>query len=918
MQLGRSGLVRAKDAVAVGKLMRADWFLLGTEARLKGGRILVLRLVDARTGILRDAGVVDRNKQPSQIADEIGEFVRRSRQAATSAQMRVYLAVGSFEDLSVNNRLADFPAQLHGFLIAAYRNSKATVLEREYVDALLEEVRLDWAGLTDEQTRGALQPMQSAFWLVDGWYQSDERANPRIEVTLEVRRIFGRTKQITLRAPPGGELEQQIKTSIDSVLRQDKELMVPTLMSEVRSQMALGKELARIGELRSISSLQDEQEYARRRRNAQEAIRAFETVLLLEPTNRQAKICLAACLQMHEINELDKAVGYYRDVLEEPVQDEFTQQAERALHLAWTFADPRGTLRWLEAASVSTGNPAAAAFYRNEAERARASLTLKGGGSDARSLAEQRLFGTMTNSFIGSTRNSPTDEFVQSFGTNQAAAADRLAELYPSLKAKAPQLGHYILASIVAVQTLSNAPIVSEFEQLLDQCAKDPSQVFGAEDFWWFFSREIYDWSFNHQRYSLAAKFIENKLRAAARLPNASWGINNDDRITLAFAYLGEQQWSKALQIFETYSNQPVRMETWGPWGGPLVIVSTGQRAEYCRRQLGLTVVADHRQFDIGKPVLHMCSPSTFAADDTGVWLGLNDRLVHLDLNLKTNFSVLLPIDDLSQITTLCVGPSSIWVGTAGAGLFEFDKNTGQAKRFTVNEGLMLNRISCLALADQTLWVGYGDKNRYSGIASADLPNGGLGRLDLLTRKFTSFVPSITSRKAPNRDAPDRPTLQAVETLAVDSNSDVWLATFNQYLRHYLRQKDLWEGSSYSGNCTSLAADKTRVFAGWYSNFSGEKKGPVGISIFDLRNANWSYLPDVPELPAGVVTALQPNGNELWVGGAGYLARFDLQGNNLLNFSYIPGTVERLEINGGYLWAQYNCHLHRLVLGTLR
>ena len=60
-----------------------------------------------------------------------------------------YLAIGGFEDLSLNDRLATFPSQLRSYLTAAYQGGKVTLLERDAVNTLLREVQLDLAGLTD-------------------------------------------------------------------------------------------------------------------------------------------------------------------------------------------------------------------------------------------------------------------------------------------------------------------------------------------------------------------------------------------------------------------------------------------------------------------------------------------------------------------------------------------------------------------------------------------------------------------------------------------------------------------------------------------------------------------------------------------------------------------------------------------------
>ena len=142
-----SSLVRAKDAVRIGKLLKVEWFLLGTETRIAGSNCLVARVVDARNGLIRNARVFTEGTSVQPLAADLAAFLRQERSDAASARTEVYLAIGAFEDLSLNNRLAGFPSQLRGYLTAAYRGTNLTLLERESVDALLREVHLDLAGL---------------------------------------------------------------------------------------------------------------------------------------------------------------------------------------------------------------------------------------------------------------------------------------------------------------------------------------------------------------------------------------------------------------------------------------------------------------------------------------------------------------------------------------------------------------------------------------------------------------------------------------------------------------------------------------------------------------------------------------------------------------------------------------------------
>lgn len=57
------------------------------------------------------------------LATEIADFVRQARQAAAEAKPRVYLAIGTFQDLSVNDRQIGFATQLQGYLTAAFQHS---------------------------------------------------------------------------------------------------------------------------------------------------------------------------------------------------------------------------------------------------------------------------------------------------------------------------------------------------------------------------------------------------------------------------------------------------------------------------------------------------------------------------------------------------------------------------------------------------------------------------------------------------------------------------------------------------------------------------------------------------------------------------------------------------------------------------
>jgi hypothetical protein len=208
-------------------------------------RIVVVRVVDAKTGIMLDVGVFSAAQGVGRTASDLASFVRQCRAVASTKSPKVFLALGSLTDVGVSGRQPDFPDRLRGYLLGAYANSPLTLLEREYVNTLLQEVRLDLAGLADSPTN-APAALQSAFWVVDGFYQSVGTSGTEIELVLNMNRIFGRQTTRTLRGPPQETFFRNVKETVDAVLTHgDPFVLAPTARSEARLQLSIGKELFR-------------------------------------------------------------------------------------------------------------------------------------------------------------------------------------------------------------------------------------------------------------------------------------------------------------------------------------------------------------------------------------------------------------------------------------------------------------------------------------------------------------------------------------------------------------------------------------------------------------------------------------------------------------------------------------------------
>jgi hypothetical protein len=559
-------------------------------------------------------------------------------------------------------------------------------------------------------------------------------------------------------------------------------------------------------------------------------------------------------------------------------------------------------------------------FYAKEA---------KGAGLDATMTPEQRLFGNL-QSCNNALHGKPGPyapgmgmyEFVTSYGADGAAAARRLVELLPKMRTQFPDMEPYFMAMVAGYQVDTNAPIIAEFQQKLTRIGEHPDQVLAPERFWSELVSLCY-WCFDHKLYGVVAQMLEERLRAASEDKTIPYiyQFKNEDTIALAYAYQGMERWQQARDIFETFSNQPVFMYHHGPWGPGLNVVLTGKEAAFCAEKLGQTPTRDPREFDMDKACFRLCILAAFLVDEGGLWIGIDNRLLRLDFDLKTNLAVTLPKSTDTPVCSLCLNASTVWIGTDGDGLIEFDRTSHQCRRLTVQDGLLMNNIACLNLHGAMLWIGYGRRTDayWAGGISGE---GGLGRLDLSTHRFASFTPSLDDRNMELLEGADKPTRRPVIVLATGAEDDVWFVTEEQSggtrQRRYRTRDQKWEAGQQA--CSSLAADQKRLFLGQYWNYTGEAKGDqLGVRILDFKDGKWRSLKTIDELPPGAVSAVAPDGQDLWVGGRGYIALVDLAQEKLRKFARVRvAAVDQIQIGGGYLWALYDCYLHRALLQNVR
>jgi hypothetical protein len=632
------------------------------------------------------------------------------------------------------------------------------------------------------------------------------------------------------------------------------------------------------------------------------------------------------------------------------MDDSWAQRAQ--MDLSWSFDGefPTDRAPWYVQAAAKSTNPRAKEYLQERADelagkRNRSNPPVSSGPMDAQTLATAK-----SNLFVNLRRPNyaivdAMERFVKNFGTNKAAAADALIALLPEMQAELPEKKPEVLSGALSMQVTTNVPILAEFRETLAECARDSKRWPKYDYFWTDVHQSVLPWSFDHGCFELAEQIISHETRDMAT--NA---VHLDDRgLLLGLEYYRYEQWEKALKIFETFSNRPVDFHSSvsfflkGPSRLPSGLVLTERYTIACEKKLGRPHVRDARQFDLEAPVRELSQQGTFFADASGLWTADFGELRHVGFDSKREVRIPLPATNEVAFNCMMVDGENVWLGTAGNGLWRISK-TG-CEQFTVGDGLLMDSVRRLGRDGDTLWIGYAERQ-----------SGGLGAFSLASQHFKSFMPAFnTNAFRPELviEPPDGPPRHPVEDLAVESSGDVLLLVAEKGLQRYRPGQNSWEmvPSSDGFRITSVAASEQHLARGaaimQYVAFmeqrhgfgeiaegasafkvSQEKLGATkkaspnlridlegmpdegGVELCSTATGQWRTLRDANGIPSPPM-AMVFDGNDLWLGGKGYVACIDAKEVKVKRFCYVPGAVSRLQVAGGWVWAHVDNQLYR-------
>ncbi len=601
--LSRSSLVRAKDAVHLGALLRADQFLLGTSAAIGGTNCLFIRLVDAKTGVIRAINVFrDTGKPPTDLAIEIADFVR-TESARAPQKHRDYLAIGVIQNLGVNNRFADFPAQLRGSVTARLGGS-VTLLERDVMSPLANEVQLDMAGLT-EGSGARDAAIQFGFWIVDGFYQSYEVAKPEVQLKLRLERVQGEQRSFMLQGTPDEQFFTKVCDQIRDTLSQPMEThrtTPATKQGEIAALETRGNQLIDYHHDAPLTFWESAVVYKtvdiRSARNPDkvmsaldEATRVFESILLLDTGNNAAKMRLAGCLLFeaerwggterdYREERAARAKEYYREVIAAG-DPEYADDARVSLAIYCGGLEGVEMLRRFAAEAADPKPKSRFGTYRRELLNFQEYLLpLEAVMPQLRLLLLDELTAVRQNPPEPASVSFEEVLFAYRFHPDQREKI--VNTLLPELLQTFPDLKPYILLAAAGEQTTTNSPVTAQFLASLKSCEEHPQAVWHSPSYFTHLSSTLaqetdvrqhggctlYQRTFNNRQYTTIVAVALARQRAAEK--GLAPPLTDLGKRRLAESYLALKQWKEALDVFNQLPD------------------ATPQEKNACRSQLGV------------------------------------------------------------------------------------------------------------------------------------------------------------------------------------------------------------------------------------------------------------------------------------------------------------------------------------------
>ncbi len=211
-------LVKPEKAIQLGKIAGADVTIVGKSVKNSKDRFLLVKVINNASGIIKDIAYFQLKDIFNSTMRSLVEFVWAASTSNITIDQKKFIAVGGFDDLSINDMQMDLGAEIRMFLEHKYSSEPGIcVVTRSQMKPLLLELGLNEMGFTTAAK--SLNSAQPAFTIMDGKYYVIRKARTIYVVNLRIEFLGKETTQLKVQGASWNEVLQNIGNRIDGLLK---------------------------------------------------------------------------------------------------------------------------------------------------------------------------------------------------------------------------------------------------------------------------------------------------------------------------------------------------------------------------------------------------------------------------------------------------------------------------------------------------------------------------------------------------------------------------------------------------------------------------------------------------------------------------------------------------------------------------
>jgi hypothetical protein len=389
-----------------------------------------IKIIDVHSGVIIDIeqfGLGD----VSGLATNITQLISK---AAPGGKPRQFIALRPLVDMNRDASFegADWPGRLTSLIEKHFHAAGYGVVEFAAVMPLFEERRLESVGLTGRAEQRV--PLQAAFWLVDGGCAWVSNSTEQLKIALRVQEVGGKEQRINLTSAPDRRAEAAVLDALEKALANRSQGNADeTANAESELLARRGNELATrsspfdrgftfYGGRGLEAAIRYGQDQERHRQNRRDFLANYQRMLLLDPTNLDAKVWLGMGLLGDE-DSAERERG--RELLQEVI----------------AANDPRYLAR---AQGLLSNAQQYAQLAMDNARQRLPSYDLAGlekavAANDSDMVAKYNLGALLLRSLSGSDQARGRKLLMEVAASDQADLASRARELLPASISPAPR-----------------------------------------------------------------------------------------------------------------------------------------------------------------------------------------------------------------------------------------------------------------------------------------------------------------------------------------------------------------------------------------------------------------------------------------------------------------------------------------------